>query len=137
MDTLLAGWIAGYAMALLSTAALTYLAIQGADQPLMRRIAPEGSSPLLVAVPISIGTFVLWTMVGLLLASLYEVADLGEEADALGSPSGPFLLMVAALAFIPLPILIIFWPRRWWLWTGMSLAFLGLFGWMMPILAER
>ena len=132
----MAGWIAGYAMALLSTAALTYVLIQRRMEALQRWLG-AGTHTLMVAVPVSIGTFLAWTMAGLIIATVYDVTDLASQPNVLGSPSAPFLVAVAALAVMPLPLLLLLWSRQWWVWCGMSAAFLGLFGWFMPLLAER
>jgi hypothetical protein len=70
------------------------------------------------------------------IATVYELADLGDEPGALGSPSAPFLVGIGALALMPLPLLLIAWRRYWWLWAALAGAFFGLFGWLMPILAE-
>lgn len=137
MAAVMAGWAAGYAMAILSTAAFTHLLVKAKDPGIVGRWLGEGSPTLLVAVPASIGTVLAWTMIGLALGSMYEVTDAGAQMNALGSPSAPFLIGVAAIALIPVPMLALFWRRHWWLWCGMSGAFLGLFGWLMPILAER
>ena len=53
----------------------------------------------------------------------------------MGSPSLPWLLGMLALAAMPLPFLVLVWRRHWWLFSAMSGAFLGLFGWLMPVLA--
>ncbi len=134
MAVVLAGWIAGYVMAMLSTAALTYLVVTTPD---LGRLNDwfSGSRGLSV-VPFSVGTTLLWTMAGLALASLYQVLDLESQPDVLGSPSAPFLIGVAALAVMPLPFLMLVSRKRWWLYCAMSGAFLGLFGWLMPILAR-
>jgi hypothetical protein len=134
----IAGWIAGYAMAILSTFAVTFLFLKAKDPTILgRRFFPEGVPPTLIAVPASLAAFLLWTIIGLVLGSAYEVLDLQSKANALGSPSAPFLIAIAALAIIPLPLLILIWPRRWPVYVLMSGSFLGLFGWLMPLLAER
>jgi hypothetical protein len=137
VEAVIAGWVAGYAMAMASTLALTLLAIRSRESRVLKRWVDSGVSTALLAVPIFMGAVLGWTMAGLILGAAYELGDLGSRGDALGSPSGPFLLGVAALAWLPLPPLLIFWRRYWWLWCGMSGAFLGLFGWLMPLLAER
>jgi hypothetical protein len=38
---------------------------------------------------------------------------------------------------LPIPPLMLFARKFWWIWVGMSASFLGLFGWVMPVLAER
>lgn len=124
-------------MAILSTLALTYLAVQPGAARLIRRILDPEVPGALIAVPISIGTAVLWSMAGLVLASVYVLGDFDAMRPALGSPSGPWLLLIAALAWLPVPVLWLVSRRYWWLWLGMSLSFLGLFGWAMPLLGER
>ncbi len=125
----------GYAMAILSTFALTYLCIQPS---LLKGIQKYLDVPgMLLAIPFSIGTGVVWTMTGMLLGSFYELGGFDEKPGALGAPSWAFVLILGAVAWLPLPILFLFSRRFWWLWAGMSVSFLGLFGWLMPVLAER
>jgi len=133
----MAGWITRYAMSLLSTFALSYLLARVNDGAALKRWFGEGASTLLVAIPISIGTFFLWTMIGLVIGSVYELGEMGQQPNLLGSPSGPFLAGVTVVAVMPLPILILLGRRFWWLWIGMSASFVGLFGWLMPLMAER
>lgn len=127
--------MAGYAMAILSTFALTYLCIQPGPQKAIQKYLDVPG--MLLAVPFSIGTGVVWTMAGMLLGSFYKLGGFEDMPGALGAPSWVFLLIVGALAWFPLPVLFLFSRKFWWLWIGMSLSFIGLFGWLMPVLAER
>lgn len=127
MEAVIAGWVAGYAMAILTTAALSYLAI-GPGRAAFERFAGSGMAPALVAVPASIGSFLAWTMAGLVLGMIYDLADLSAV---------PFFIGMVALALMPLPFLLLLSPRQWWLWAGMSGAFVGLFGVLLPFLAAR
>ena len=138
MNTLLAGWVAGYVMAVASTAALVFLTVRLSREgaALDRWVAREVPRPLL-AVPIFLGATLLWTLVGLIIAAFYEVADMASKPDALGSPSGVFTLLMAVLALAPLPPLLMVVRGYRWLWCSMSLLFLALFGWAMPLLASR
>lgn len=138
MNALLAGWAAGYIMAVASTAALVFLVVRlsMAGAWLDRWVASEVPRPLL-AVPISLGATFAWTMIGLLLASFYEVAEFEAKPGALGSPSLPFTLIIVVLAFLPLPPLLLLARRYAWLWGALSVLFAALFGWMMPVLAAR
>ena len=129
----MAGWIAGYIMALLSTAALTYLVFSVKDTGRFSEWLPENRA--LSAVPFSVGTTLVWTMAGLVLASAYQLLDLADQPGLAGSPSLPWLLGVVALALMPLPFLVLVWRGHWWLFAAMSGAFLVLFGWLMPLLA--
>jgi hypothetical protein len=124
-------------MATLTTCALTYLAFQPGPQKLVQSWIDPGVPGLLLAVPISIGTTVIWTMAGLVLASAYVLGGFEDKPGALGAPSWQFALIMAVLALLPIPVLVVLSGRLWWLWLTMSLAFAGLFGWLMPLLAER
>jgi hypothetical protein len=137
VEPVIAGWAAGYAMALASTAALTYLVVTSPRAGWMERVVAREVPGALLAVPLFTGLIVLWTMVGLVLGAVYEVADLGDRRSGLGSPSLLFTLLVLGLAWLPLPPLVALFPRRWWLWALMSVLFAGLFGWLMPHLAGR
>ncbi len=137
MTAVLGGWMAGYAMAILSTLALTFIVIQPRLQPIVRRYFDAEVPGALLAVPISIGTGLVWTMLGLAFGSVYVLGDFDATAGALGAPSWQWLVLIATIAVLPVPVLLILSTRLWWLWAGMSAAFLGLFGWLMPVLAER
>ncbi|MBI5947444.1 MAG: hypothetical protein HY875_04840 [Chloroflexi bacterium] len=123
-------------MAIASTVALTFLVTRMRDASLLSRWFSPDVPGALLAVPISIGTTLAWTMAGLILGSLYEVGGFESRRDVLGSPSGVFTLIVAALAWFPLPPLVIFFRRYWWLWLSMSAIFVALFGWVLPLLAS-
>jgi len=137
VEALIAGWVAGYAMAVLSTVALTCVAWSSRDPRFFRRFFGEGVPAALVAVPASLGFFLVWTLAGVVLGAAYDLGGLDSQANALGSRSAPFLVGMAAAGAMPLPLLVLFFPRRWWLWCSMSGAFVGLFGWLMPLLAGR
>jgi hypothetical protein len=124
-------------MAILSTFALTYLAFQPGPQKFVQTRIDPGVPGLLLAVPISIGTTVIWTMAGLVLASAYVLGGFEDRPGAFGAPSWQFALSMGVLALLPLPVLVVLSGRLWWLWLTMALAFAGLFGWLMPLLAER
>ena len=98
---------------------------------------PEGTSMVALAVLGSVGTVFAWTMAGMVLGSAYEVLELRNTGGVLFAPSAVFLIAMAAFALMPLPFLLLVWPRSWWLFVAMSLGFAGLFGWTMPLLAER
>lgn len=137
MDAVIAGWVAGYAMALVSTAALTYLLVDLRNTEFMERVVAREVPGALLAVPISIGMVVGWTMLGLLAGIVFSVGDLGGTRDGLGSPALGFTVAILALAAAPAVVLIVLWPRRWWLWFLLSASFAGAFGWLMPLLAAR
>lgn len=137
VNAVLGGLVAGYAMGLASTIALTFLATRVRDASFIERWVARDVPGMLLAVPLFAGAAIGWGMVGLLLGSFYEISGFAEKPGALGAPSWAFLLMVTAVAWLPLPILVLVGRRYWWLWGSMSLCFVVLFGWLMPLLAER
>lgn len=137
MNAVLAGWAAGYAMAIATTLAVVFLLSKVDRTAWLERLVASEVPIALLGVPVSLGAVMAWTMLGLILGSLYEAGDFSTKPDALGSPSWPFTLIIGALAFLPLPPLVLFGRRFWWLWLVMAALFLGLFGWMVPLLARR
>jgi len=136
VEAVIAGWLVGYVMAIASTVTLTFLVSRMRDGALLSRWFSPDVPGALLAVPISVGTTVGWTMIGVLLGSLYEVGQFERRKDVLGSPSGLFTLIIFALAWFPLPPLVVFVRRYWGVWLAMSTLFLVLFGWLMPRLAS-
>lgn len=134
MGEVVAGWAAGYSMSIFSTFAFVYLLVRSSDSTLITRYTHGEMNPLILSVPASIGSFFLWTMTGLVIGSAYKLFG---TTDVPGEIQLPFVIVLAALALMPIPILLIFWPRRWWLWCGMSGIFLGLFAWFMPLMAKQ
>jgi hypothetical protein len=78
-----------------------------------------------------------WTIVGLIVGSVYKAGRLESQPNALWSPSWPFSLAMVILALFPLFPLTVLAPRYWWLWVALSASFAALFGWLMPVLAAR
>ena len=82
VNTLIAGWVAGYLMAVASTIVLVFLTVRFSTPGglLDRWVANEVPRPIL-AVPIFVGTTLAWTLAGLILATVYEVADMSARAE--------------------------------------------------------
>ena len=137
MNALIAGWAAGYAMAIATTFALVFLLTRVSRTGWLDRFFAHEAPFALVSVPISIGATLGWTMIGLILGAFWLVGGFESKPGALGSPSWQFTLVAGAMALLPLPPLVMFFRRYWWLWTTMSILFAGLFGWFMPLLAKR
>lgn len=134
---IIAGWVAGYAMALVTTIALTYLVMQVREAPLLQRWVSGEVPGVLLAVPVSIGAMLGWTLIGIVIGSVYRVGNLDSQPDGLGSPSFAFTLAMVIVALFPLVPLLLLGPRFWWVWVGLAASFAGLFGWLMPLLAAR
>ncbi|MCY3880952.1 MAG: hypothetical protein F4152_07570 [Dehalococcoidia bacterium] len=137
MEALVAGAIAGYVMAMLTSVAVAYVVFGARDAEVVERwIARDVSGPILF-IPILTGSVLAWVFVGLVAAIIYEVADLGAQPDGLGSPSAAFTIVAVVFSLAPALLLGILWPRLWWMWVGLALPCLALFGWLLPHLAGR
>jgi len=137
VEALIAGWTAGYIMAMFTTVAVTYLVLRSREAALVERwVARDVSGPLLI-IPILIGAAIGWTMFGLVVGGIYEVASLDGEPGGLGSPSVAFTLAIVTLGLAPTLLLGILWQRLWWMWACFALAFGALFGWLLPHLGGR
>ena len=137
MSAVIAGWIAGYATAIIWTLIFCYLLVKATGPNLVERLLGDGTPMGIAAIPISLGLTYAWTIVGLIVAIVYDLSTLGDAANVLGSPSGPVLFTAAVLAIMPLPFVLLQWPRRWWAWVFLSASFLGTWGWAFPIMAEH
>lgn len=139
MAEVFSGFVVGYAMSLLFTAfaAVTVMNARSRVPALARAIAPNLSAVML-AVPISLFAFLLWTMVGMALGLLYREALDHLPGAGLGSPNWPFTLGVALLTLAGLAVILYAFRLRRIPWPVLALAaaFLSLFGWAMPYLAR-
>jgi hypothetical protein len=130
-----AGFIAGYALAVITTPMLSFLLIRlRLESDLMGRLLPEGTSAVGLSVLLHGGLALFWTAMGILLGLvLYAMRDAG---GALGSLNGPYTLFVAAIfVMIGAPLFTFIAPARRLVATSVALAIL-VFGWLTPYLAE-
>lgn len=137
MEAVIAGWVAGYAMAIITTAALTCVLARLRDPAILDRFVAPEVPRVLLAVPISIGMVVGWTLLGVALGIIFAVAGLDQTRSGLGSPALGFTVAMVALAAAPAMVLVVVWPRFWWIWAGLGVSFAATFGWLMPLLAAR
>lgn len=133
MEAVVAGWVAGYAMAIASTMVLTYLTWRAQGAAWLDRMVAREVNPAFLAVPIFLGASLGWTMVGLLAGSAYRLAEL-DDGDWPGTPFYVVLLLAAAFPLLPL---LFFWPRQWMIWAALGATFLASFGVLMPALSSR
>lgn len=120
-------------MGMATTVALTFFAWRSRDSAFLERIVAREVNSALLTVPIFMAATMLWTMVGIVAGSAYSLAGLDEG----GWPGTPFYAALIGVGTLPLPPLLLLWPRYWWLWLGMAALFLALFGGLMPALASR
>ena len=137
MAEIMAGLVCGFALSLIATPIAAF-SIVGArvTSPLMRQIAPEGTSLMALSVVISVFILLMFTAIGLLLGLLLAGLEGGSPASGLGSPNRVFtaLILIATIIAV-LPLSLASARLRIPLFAG-GLAFIATFGWFMPYLAS-
>jgi hypothetical protein len=131
----LAGFVAGYAMAVITTPMLSLLLLRlRLESALMSRLLPEGTSAVGLSVVLHGALAMFWTAMGLLLGLVLLAID--DSGSALGSLNGAYTLFVAGLfVAIGAPLFTVFAPMRRLVALAVILAIL-VFGWLTPYLAE-
>ena len=135
MPQVFAGFICGYALALLSTPLLAVglLKLRG-ESALMARLFPEATSVTALAVSLHLGLFFACTGLGMILGLVLLAMD--GAGGALGSPNGPYTLFVFGLIVaIIAPLFVLVKPLRVMSAANALIAIAG-FGWLMPYLAK-
>lgn len=137
MAEVFSGFVVGYAFSLLFTAVAAVTVIEARGRvPYLAKAIARNIGALQLAVPISILAFLVWTMVGLFLGLMYRAARLNLAGGGLGSPNWPFTLAVVMATVAFLALVYYAWRRVSWRVLLTALAFVGMFAWGMPHLAE-
>src|SRR6266542_1094635 len=134
MAEVFAGFVAGYALALLSTPLVAIAIVRmRARSPVLARLFPQGMSATPLAVILHGALFLFWTALGIVLGLL--LLAMRDSGAALGSLNGAFTLFVVGLTLAVIaPIAIMLRPVRLAaLLTGLTVVLV--FGWLMPYLA--
>ncbi len=137
MAELFSGFVVGYAFSLLFTAVAAVMVIEARSEvPYLSKAIAPNINAVQLAVPISLLSFLGWTLVGLALGAVYRAARLNLAGGGLGSPNWPFTLgiLLATVAF--LAVVYYAWRRVRLPVLLTAVVFAGMFGWGMPHLAE-
>lgn len=135
MESLLAGLIAGAAMGLVATAFIASIAVQSAALTgnVRDRIARQ---PLpLLAVAATLGVQAGWAAIGLAFGAIYWAIRDDAQSGA-GSPAWGFTLTIALLALLLVTFALAARAPAGRRLAVLALLFIGLFGWLLPNLAE-
>ena len=76
-----------------------------------------------------------WGLAGGMIGVIYIGAEALAPTPGLGSPNMAFSIGVCTFTLNAL-VLGALWARKWFWWDGylLGLAFVGMFGWLMPVL---
>ncbi len=136
MASLLAGFVAGYAMGLLVMGLLTaqVLGLQGWVRDFQRRF-PQGTPLPMLTAALALGLQATWAIVGVVFGVAYW-AIRADAANGLGSPAWGFTVVVLAIGAVAVAAATLVQPQWWRKATLTALCFVALFGWLLPNLAE-
>ena len=97
----------------------------------------RGSSSLSMSLLLPLMIMAAWGVVGSVVGLLYIASEEVFPEDGLGSPNRVFTISVLIFTANAL-MLGLLRARRWDWWEGygLALAFVGIFGWLMPWLAD-
>ena len=132
----MAGFVCGYALALLATPAVAVAMLRARlSSALVRRIVPEGTSLIAVSIIIHIFALLSFTAIGILFGIALSGMEDKRPAGGLGSPNELFttvIIATAAIAVLPIGIV----APRWRLPLVLcGIVFVATFGWAMPYLS--
>lgn len=136
MAEVMAGFVCGYALALIATpvAAVALLRAR-TTSPTLSRVLPEGTSLIALSVILHTFAFLTLTALGILLGMLLAGLEESSPAGGLGSPNRAFTgFMIIATAIAVAPLALVSPRLRLALLAGGAVV-LGSFGWLMPYLS--
>lgn len=135
MADVFAGFIVGYALALLAAPAGAIALVRSNDRTrFAQRVAPPGTSVVALSVIVHVAAVIALTALGLVLGMALNGIDARRPAGGLGSPNLLYTSMVLALAAaLVIPALAMPAVRRYAIVAG--IVFAVAFGWAMPWLA--
>jgi LPXTG-motif cell wall-anchored protein len=134
---ILAGVLCGLLMATVFLGVGIYIVVSNRDiYDRLVKFLPQGVSPALVMLFLVIAVPPSWALFGGIAGSLYRWADESSPNAGLGSSNYTFTL--AILCFSALVTLILLFIRKRLVWLGLitNIAFAGIFGWLLPMLAS-
>lgn len=132
---LLAGFVSGAIVALITTLILLFAIMQSAWW--RRRAAGEtGISPAIAGIAIANGLLLVWTALGLVLGAVYLAIEERAPEGFLGSGSWLFsLLVLAGIVTLIVPFVLVRRRLVRSLWQTALVAAVC-FGWLLPALAQ-
>ncbi len=137
---ILIGVICGLFMSTISLGAMVLFIFFNRDiyDKLAKRL-PQGVSPTLVMLFVLIALPLVWSILGAIGGELYNVAIESAAGSGLGSSNQTFtvgILGLAGLLMLPILFLIIKRKKSGWIFFAVNLFFAGIFGWILPLLAD-
>jgi LPXTG-motif cell wall-anchored protein len=134
---ILAGVVCGLAMGTIFLGVGIYILMSNRDMyDRLGKFLPQGITPAVVMLGLVISVPPVWVLLGAIAGLAYRLVN--ESLPEAGLGSSNFVFTVAVLCLAALSILILFLARKRLVRLGLfiNISFVGLFGWLLPLLAD-
>ncbi len=136
MAEVMAGFVCGYALALVATPVAAIAIVRARTRSaLLREIAPPETSFFTVSVLLHMFALLTLTAIGVVLGLMLAGVEAKSPAGGLGSPNRVFTALILAIAAIAVAPIAAVLPRWRVPLIASGLAFAICFGWAMPWLS--
>ncbi len=133
----LAGVVSGLVMGTVFLGVGIYVVFANRDMyDRLSRSLPQGISPTVVMLGFVIGMPPLWSILGGIAGLLFWLVDNSFPNAGLGSSNLIFTVVILCLAALAILVMLIAGKRILRLGLIVSISFAGVFGWLMPLLAN-
>lgn len=102
----------------------------------LSKFLPQGLSPIVVMLGLVISVPPVWVLLGAIAGLAYRLVDDSFPNAGLGSPNFVFTVAILCIAALATLILLLIRKRLVWLGLLINIAFAGIFGWLLPMLAN-
>lgn len=134
---ILAGVVCGLAMGTICLGVGIYILMSNRDMyDRLSKFLPQGFSPTVVMLGLVIGVPPVWVLLGAISGLASRLVDDSFPNAGLGSPNFVFTVAILCLAALATLILLLIRKRLVWLGLLINIAFAGIFGWLLPLLAN-
>lgn len=134
---ILSGVVCGLAMGTIFLGVGIYILMSNRDMyDRLSKFLPQGFSPTVVMLGLVIGVPPVGVLLGAIAGLAYRLVDDSFPNAGLGSPNFVFTVAILCLAALATLILLLIRKRLVWLGLLINIAFAGIFGWLLPLLAN-
>jgi LPXTG-motif cell wall-anchored protein len=134
---ILAGVVCGLAMGTILLGVGIYFLMSNRDvYDRLSKSLPQGITPSVVMLGLVISVPPVWVLFGAVAGLAYRLVDESLPDAGLGSSNFVFTVAILCLAALATTVLLLVRKRLVRLGIFVNISFVGLFGWLLPLLAN-